>query len=285
MTFYERALLAARHVGPPKVDVASVANDLGQALFFAGRLDEAGRAYRRAAAAAPAGSVLAASAALRIAVSHLETNRLHLCRRWLARGIAELGESNESGAAGVRVGLHGSELALAARESRFGDAVAAATAAVVAADYGDDSDKGQAHQLLAMALQYDGRFEESIVHARIAIEHLERTKFRGLLGDAYNALGTVLAARGEWSHVVETYAAAGSAFRSAGNTALDTLVSANLAEVLIDQGHYAEAEPIVAESLRVMRSDVFAIHRVRRRARRPYRGAFRAGDALRLRPG
>ena len=101
-----------------------------------------------------------------------------------------------------------------------------------------------------------GRADEA-VHAQ------ESLALRQAIGDnsgaaiVINNMGAEAYFSGRWDDAVARYAEARDALLKAGNAVQAANASANIAEVLVDQGRLDEAEPVLEEAVRVLRASDF----------------------------
>ncbi len=247
--FYRRALAASRFVrevsNPQRSDIWEM---LGVALELNGQYDEAFTAYRKqkrcsddldarvratrrqARARQRLKNLTAATRLLRQAESMLRGVRRE---PWVHRRLAEI----HLNLSGIRMD-----------QGRLYDArTAGELAEYHAMKAGDD----------ALVVQAYGAIVGGLTHWDEAQDFLESIEMAASIG-AFEAesmlaqnLGMIAFFAGEWQQAVRLYERGGAAAAKIGNVTIATAAEMNAAEILVDQGHFAAAESILATAVRV----------------------------------
>jgi class 3 adenylate cyclase/tetratricopeptide (TPR) repeat protein len=256
--FYDRALAAARRL--PDLDPSQLAELMeatGDVHARLAELEPAMAAYRDARRRAPKSEpLLRARAAMSAGLVAARSRQSARASRWLGIARREASASESGDHAFVALGalidverayLH--HMAGRGAEARALCARAAATAEGVHADVV----VGRALLLQDMVDLWTGRGgDEARVMRALAL--FERAGDLSRQAHAWNHLGMEAYFRGDWDVALDRYGAALAAEERAGDDWTATLVSANIAEILLDQGRLDEAEPLAAEALRVWRA-------------------------------
>ncbi|HZO62235.1 MAG TPA: tetratricopeptide repeat protein [Gaiellaceae bacterium] len=253
--FYERALQAAGRAEAARVDVAAVAEALGDVRVRLGEFQEAGEAYRSSRRhVPPGGGTEEARLMLKHALIPWRLGRYPQALRWLTRGLRALEGDETTAAAGQRASLYAWKGVVRQKQGFPLEAIRWCRLAIDAAEAsGAREALGQAYYMLDWAYAALGRFDEAVYSAR-ALEIYEE------LGDVerqaliLNNLGVLAHRRGRWNESVDLYRRAQQAWEAAGDSWSASFAVVNRAEVLLDQGRLAEAEPLLKESLRIARA-------------------------------
>ena len=254
-TFFEQALHAGQGLpGVTPDDMLAVAEALGDARSRLGQFAAAGatyRAARRHAAAALDRARLDYKAALATdrAADYPKTLRT------LTRAEHGIDGADGRAALRLRAEIRAQYGLVRHRQGRGHDAVRLLQQAVSLAD------EAQAADVLANALLYLDIAEIATGfggdggHARRALDIARRTGDQPWLeAPALNQLGIRAYYGGRWSECVDLYAESRAACERAGDRWTAAVESANIAEVLADQGRLAEAEPVLEEALETYRA-------------------------------
>lgn len=251
-TFFSRALTAARHLKLSPVEIAGVQESLGDARLRLGEFALAHDAYRLARRGYRTEPMHLARTQLRTAQTADLAASYRSALRWLATARRTLDAVTADPAAGaLRAEIDGFYGLILHRQGRDVDAVRWCRLAIA------EADRVQALRPLAAAL----------VHLDVCETLLGRgdgsNAIRALqlwqeLGDAWqearahNNLGIRAYYSGRWDDAIGHYDAAADAALRAGDEWMATIASANVAEILSDQGRLAEAEPRMREVLRAL---------------------------------
>jgi predicted ATPase/class 3 adenylate cyclase len=255
-TFFDQALQAGRAVaGVPSDQLLAVAEALGDARSHLGQFADAERIYRAAHRWATA-SVQRARLRYKAALAIDRTGNYHKTLRTLTLAERTLSAADDLHLAmRLRAEIRAQYGLVRHRQGRGHDAVRLLRQAVELAEAADAPD------VLAMALLYLDIAEVSAglagdgSHARRALE-IQRQ-----LGDqpwlearALNQLGIRAYFAGRWAEAVTDYSDSRAACERAGDRWTAAVESANIAEVLADQGHLTEAELALEEALQTYRA-------------------------------
>ena len=253
--FYEQALRAGRGVADiPVEEMLDVAEALGDAQTHLGQFTHAERSYRDARRWAE--SVLSqARLGFKRALATDRAGSYRQTLRLLSLADKALGISLSPEALRLRSEIRAQYGLVRYRQGRGRDAVRLLREAVQWATEADAADVLAITLLhldiaeLTAGMQGDGS------HARRALE------IQKSLGDnpwlearALNQLGIRAYFAGRWSQAVEYYSASRDACNRAGDSWTAAVESANIAEVLADQGHLAEAQSALEEALDTYRA-------------------------------
>jgi class 3 adenylate cyclase/predicted ATPase len=254
-THFERAIAAARRL--PDLDrheVAAVWEKLGDVHERGGVYDDALHAYRRARRLLHDEPTLEAKLYLKEAWIPERVGRYREAVRAVRKGLAVL-ESAE----GVEVDRQRAELcawyaAMRQAQGRHREAIEWCERAIELARASENL-VGEAHAsfILDWALVSTGRFDLA-THSERALEIY--AQLGDLNGEAVvlSNLGAFAYFQGRWDEAVELYERGREARLRTGNDVDAAMGTANIAEVLADQGHYDTAEQYLQETLRVCRA-------------------------------
>ena len=246
-TFYERALAAGDQLQPSGDDVARVCEALGDVRELAARYDEADAAYA-------AGSSTPASArgccareeswpSGRAATTMRSSSTTRPSRTPVpprAWPCSSDGRSSSIGRAGSTTARAAAEAA-AAGASALGDEEALANAYYVrAAAEGDRG--GPARDFLERALP---------IFEQLGLLHRQAT--------VLNNMGVRAYYEGAWDEALELYLRSEEVVRRAGDVLTGGHATNNRGEILLDQGHLADAAALFEQALRTYRAAKFPI--------------------------
>lgn len=252
---YRRALEAGRRL--PDVDDderAIVWTALGDVCERAGLFDEALDAYRRASHLVVDDELRQVDLYLKRALVRRRSGayRTALGELTKAMHVVEGGRSDDELRARARLATE--RAAIRRWQQRPAEALRHAEAAEVdARQVNDLPTLGKTLDLIHWAHLMTGDSD----HAPPYEETLEIYESLGDLSsvaEVWNNRGAGAFYAGRWEESIEAYARASAADRQAGNDVGSAIASANVAEVLINQRRYAEAEPMLMTSLRVLRA-------------------------------
>jgi predicted ATPase/class 3 adenylate cyclase len=254
-TFFDQALQAGRSLGGvPLRELLEVAEALGDARSRLGQFADAEVTYRTARRWAT-DSIGRARLRYKAALATDRAGNYPKTLRTLTLADHSLGVGNPRPAMRLRAEIRAQYGLVRHRQGRGHDAVRLLLQAVELAELADAPD------VLAVALLHLDIAELTAgaagdgSHARRALE-IQRQ-----LGDqpwlearALNQLGIRAYFGGRWSEAVTYYADSRAACERAGDRWTAAIESANIAEVLADQGYLAEAEPVLEEALETYRA-------------------------------
>ncbi|MGA7272832.1 MAG: adenylate/guanylate cyclase domain-containing protein [Acidimicrobiia bacterium] len=253
-TFYQRALAAGRHLDQQSHQRAEVAQLLGDVLEQAGRYDEALNAYRRA------GSWIDQNGPDR---AHLLLKRAHARTRKAAyaqalrdasNGLRLLGDNPSPGAARLRAQLRVFRATVRMAQQRPRESLEIAErAAMEAREAGEKAALARAYAIMDWAHFVMGRPDQ----ANRSPEAVEIYESLGLLdkaADVINNMGGFCFYMGDWKEAAARASQARATYLRAGNDVQAAMVGSNLGELLVSQRRLDEAEPILIDSVRMLRA-------------------------------
>ena len=251
LVFFGRARAAARRLPDIEAEnLASLLENIGNAHARLAELQPALTAYQEARRRAMS-PVLRSRVALSAGLAVERAGARARAARWL--GLAQ----READAAGL------TELAARIRVERAflrfttgHDAEAAALcdhAIAQAEAAGADDVVGRALHLLDLIDLRAGRGSDE-QRVRRALALFERCGDLSRQAGLWNHLGLAAYYRGDWGSALAHYREAQAAHERSGDEWSAAIASANIGEILVDQGRLDEAEPLVTEALRVWRA-------------------------------
>jgi tetratricopeptide (TPR) repeat protein len=255
VTHFERALAAARRLPDlDRRDVAAVWENLGDVRERGGVYDDARHAYRRARRLLRDDPIHEAKLFLKEAWIPERVGRYREAVRTVRKGLTVLESAEGVEADRQRAELCAWYAAMRQAQGRHREAIAWCERAIELARASDNL-VGEAHAsfILDWALVSTGRFDLA-THSARALEIY--TELRDLNGEAVvlGNLGAFAYFQGRWDEAVELYERGRDARLRTGNDVDAAMATANIAEVLADQGHYDLAEQYLQETLRVCRA-------------------------------
>lgn len=253
-TFYERALDAARDLptvtGSERLETYEA---LGEVRERAGLYREAGQAFAQARQLC---DVPTCRARLMLKQARIEdtTGRSSQGLRWLSRAASLVGSLDDVQARAVRAQIHAWYGAIRISQGRFRDAVRWCERAIVDATAAGEKD-ALAHALYVSdwANLELGR-PELATHADEILSLYDQLGDLSRQGDTYNMLGAFAYWDGRWSDAVELYERSRDMQMRAGDVVSAAIGTANIAEILADQGQLVEAEALAREAIRIFRT-------------------------------
>ncbi len=252
---YERAIEAARRldgsVADQLVDVWRVLGDVREQLAL---FEDAIEAYRRAAGIVDGDRVVRADLLWRRARVRLHLGAYRTALAEATKGHRLLVEVGDSGADAVRARLTALQALLRQAQQRAEPARRLADRAIAeAVSAADDAALARAYLVSDWANRVLGSTEVT-GYGEMALALYERMGDLDGAGKASNNLGAIAYFNGQWGDAVMWYRKALDAYRRCGNEASAALSGSNLAEVLVSRRAFEEAEPMLRESIRVLRA-------------------------------
>jgi len=249
-TFFEQALHAGQTLGDVVAsDLREVAEALGDARSHLGQFADAEQTYRHARRWATT-PVEQSRLQYKAALATDRAGNYPKTLRTLTHADRSLGADDSQPAARLRAEIRAEYGLIRHRQGRENDAVRLLEQAVELAL------GAEAMDVMATALVYLDHAEITAavagdgLHGRLALEILRRIGDQPWLeARALNLLGIRAYYAGHWTESVAYYTDSRSACERAGDRWTAAVESANIAEVLADQGHLTEAEPVLEEAL------------------------------------
>ena len=250
---FQRALAAAEHLELPPLEVAHVAEALGDVCELAARYEEAGVAYRLARELAADG--LEQSRLMRKeGILRERLGSYPEALEWYGRGLQALDDS-----AAVGNGLQGRvqlELATAGvkyRQGQFDEGIHWSSQAAEHAELADDR-AALGHAYFLLHLNHISLGEKDDEHARLAVSMLEEAGDLVLQSNVVNNLGIEAYYAGRWDEASELYRQSGELSERVGDVVNVARAQNNEGEIVSDQGKLDEAEALFSEARRVWRA-------------------------------
>ena len=264
---YRRAIACAAGLPAlPPGELAGVAQSLGDVAELAGRYAEAMDAYARARALVRVSAGVGATLGVhRLTAGGLELAGLArstgiVCERagrygqalaWYSRGHRQLEATGGRAAEVLRIRLDLDRAGIRFRQGRYGACVRGALAAADAAEQiGERPLLAHAYYLLHAAYGDLGS-PEVARYRHLALPIYEELGDLVGQGNVLNNLGIEAYFEGRWDDALELYARSKDVKIRAGDVSNAATQSNNEAEVLSDQGRFAEAEALLRDALRV----------------------------------
>jgi class 3 adenylate cyclase/tetratricopeptide (TPR) repeat protein len=246
-TFYERALAAAAELEPPAEELARVWEALGDVRELFARYNESDAAY---AQALEHGGAPARLLRKRGVVAERE-GRYDDALALYDAGAAEA-DANES------VALQLGRAIVLYRQGKIDDcARTAEEAAAAAKSLADREALANAYYIQAAAEgDRDGPAGEFL---RLALPMFEELGLLHRQATVLNNMGVRAYYEGAWNDALELYRRSEEAVRRAGDVLTGGHATNNRAEILLDQGHHAEAAELFEVALRTYRAARFPI--------------------------
>lgn len=252
---YERAIEAARRldgsVADQLVDVWRVLGDVREQLAL---FEDAIDAYRRAARMVDGDRVVDADLLWRRSRARMHLGAYRTALAEATKGQRMLVDLDDADANAVRARLTALQALLRQSQQRAEPARRLAARAIVEAiSASDDAALARAYLVSDWANRVLGSTEVS-GYGEMALALYERLGDLDGAGKASNNLGAIAYFDGQWDDAVRWYRKALDAYHRCGNEASTAVAGSNLAEVLISRRAFDEAEPMLRESIRVLRA-------------------------------
>lgn len=256
---YELALAAGRHVrGVSRRDRADLLVALGSVCETAGLFDRSFEALRRASILLPDDPVEQARIFARRTRARVRTGSYPLALRETARGLRLVADREDAAAVAARATLLAMRSEIRMFQGRAREAIPLAEKSVEEARRVDELEAlTHAYTALDGSYQMLGQPEKA-VHERMALEIHSRLGNARLAGIYGLNVGVQAYADGRWDEAAELYARAQADCLRAGDRQHAAHLASSLAELLISRGRLEEAERLLTDSRRVLRSSGFA---------------------------
>jgi len=259
MRLYELALAAGRHVrGVRRRERADVLVALGSVCETAGFFDRSFEALRRASRLLSDDPVEQARIFARRTRARVRTGSYPLALRETARGLRLVASREERDAVAARATLLAMRSEIHMFQGRAREAIPLALKSVEEARRVDELE-ALTHAYTALDGSYQMLGEpDKAVHERMALEIHSRLGNARLAGIYGLNVGVQAYADGRWDEAAELYARAQADCLRAGDRQHAAHLASSLAELQISRGRPDEAQQLLTESRRVLRSSGFA---------------------------
>ena len=250
---FQRALAAAEHLELPPLEVAGVAEALGDVCELAARYEEAGDAYRHARELAADGLVLS-RLMRKEGVLRERLGSYPEALDWYGRGLQALDDS-AAGSNGLqgRVQLELATAGVKYRQGHFDEGIHWSSQAVEHAELADDR-AALGHAYFLLHLNHISLGEKDDEHARLALPMLEEAGDLVLQSNVVNNLGIEAYYAGRWDEASELYRQSGELSERVGDVVNVARAQNNEGEIVSDQGKLEDAEELFLEARRVWRA-------------------------------
>ncbi|MFI7586413.1 adenylate/guanylate cyclase domain-containing protein [Spongisporangium articulatum] len=256
VTLYRRGLAAAEHLPNLAVGYRIDAWEaLGDVHYDLGDFAEADAAYRKAWRLLGSQPLRMAGLRLRIAKVHERAGELRRALGWLTRARADLDGLEGPEPDRLRARLAARYAWVRSIQGNTDQALEwARRAEEEALDSREDGALAIALRVLDVVDLHRGEIPE---RPRVleAVRLLRALGERIEVGHALAQLGVLLYFRGNWTEAVERYTQARATFLEAGDQWNAATMSANLAEVLVDQGEDAAALDLLEPAMRIWQAN------------------------------
>lgn len=256
---YARALNAAKHLTDvPGEELARVEESLGDVYDRFGSFEQGLEAYQRAFCLVEQ-HLARARLQSKVGVAYERLGRYDEARETLVAGLRDLEDVENDETVSARAGIDYALAGVAYRQARYADAIQHADSAIAdATSVGDLATVARASYVAGSAFDDLGR-EGGRPYLERAIQIYETLNDARGLSAALNNLGIHHYARGRWNESVTLYRRSREADERAGDPLNAAVHANNEAEVLSDQGHLADAEPLFREMVRACAAASFPI--------------------------
>lgn len=252
---FQRAMEASRSAGVAPIEVASIAEALGNVAEPAGLLKDAEQAFRHASRLRKDDAVGRARLFRKLGYLRERAGLYPQALRWFSRGLKALAEIPDDD----QVVLQRAELEIAYagvrfRQARYREAIKWCRLALPDAEAtGDWQALAHGYYLLSLSRQRSGD-KTKAGHSERALSIYE--ELGELVGQAkvLNKLGVDAYYRGDWNDALDFYRRGKAAWEGAGDSVRAAMTSSNIALVLSDQGRLGEAEEAFRDALREFRA-------------------------------
>lgn len=253
-TFYQRAVESAKKLSLSGREVADVLAALGEVRERLGRYTEAADAYRAARKMVAGQPVAEADLMRKEAWVREAAGRFSDAVRWHIRGLAVLEGIHEPGAAEARAEHLVGIASMRHAQGRFVESISWCHRAIEEARPAD-ARRVVAHAAYLLDWLYDelGKPDEA-PYPGLALKIYEELDDLSGQANVLNNLGMFAYFRSEWDEAIHFYERSRRARLELGDEVNAAYGTANVAEILLDQGRLEEAESRFRDALRVWRA-------------------------------
>ena len=251
-TSYRRAITASRHLSRlGSTSRAGAWVSLGDVSYMLGEFEDAASAFSSARRLSSSDPLKRAGLLFRGAQVLEKKGEVSRALAALSRGLRSLESDTSPDADRMRARLLAGYGWLRLRQGRIGEARKwAEDADRVATSSGETLSRVLALRILDQIDQAQGRIEGS-ARSEAALPWLTELGDKVELAHTYGALGIWAYFQGQWTKAAESYRLAIDSFVAAGDRWNAATQSANLAEILIDQGDDAGARALLSDAMPV----------------------------------
>lgn len=252
IVFFERALKAASKAHAEPADVAKTAEALLDCSMRLGEFDRASKVLRLARRAARGDDWHLAALALKAAWICEWEGALDRATRWASQGRVEAARVEGERASAMRARSCARTARIYYVRGRMPVARKWAERALQESST-DLHAVAEAHQVLSWVETALGT-DSGVDHARRAYEAYVKVGDLVGQGRTLNDQGIRAYFQGRWADALIHYTASRDAFEQVGSMWNAAVSSANVAEILLDQGHYGQALTILNEAMDIWRA-------------------------------
>jgi tetratricopeptide (TPR) repeat protein len=252
---YLRALAAAPKLEDVDADQLTALQEvLGDAWYQGGEFGKASEAYAVARTQADGNRITQAALLLKLSYVEEKLGQMPKALVW-----AEQARTALEGVQGVDSARQSARIAawyatILQREGRTTEALERAERAVNEAEQVDEFEAlGDAYLVMGWAHAELGK-EGALELTQRSLEAYQRCGNRSQEATVLSNLGIVCQWQGRWDEALSYYERAREASSKLGSSILVAMTRANIAEILIDRGEWAEAESILVETLPVWKA-------------------------------
>lgn len=248
--FYERALEAARNVALEPIEIARVAESLGDVAEPAGLYEEAERALRRARKLRVGDAGGSARIYRKLGLLRERAGKYPQALRWFTRGLRLVEHPRTERELLQRVELQLAYAGVRFRQARYRGTIDWAERAIEPAEkLREQQAAAHGYYLVALARMRSGETKKK-GHTEKALAIYE--ELGDLVGQSnvLNKLGVDAYHAGDWTAARDYYRRSRQAREKAGDSVRAAIITQNEALVLSDQGRLDDAEQLFRQALR-----------------------------------
>lgn len=255
--FFQRALESAKKLSMAGRDVADVLAALGEVRERLGRYSEAADAFRSARKMLAGQPVAQAELMRKEAWLREAAGRFSDAVRWHVRGLALLEGMDGPGVAEARAEHLVGIASMRHAQGRFEESISWCHRAIEEAECAD-ARRVVAHAAYLLDWLFDelGTPDEA-PYPGLALKIYEELDDLSGQANVLNNLGMFAYFQGEWGEAIDLYEQGRRARLELGDEINAAYGTANVAEILVDQGRLEEAESRFRDALRVWRASAY----------------------------